>query len=96
MATDLLPQSSSASDRTDATARTPTWSTTATSELDATVAANDEAALGIHASACKMASEWRLSLAHTFDAAHALTQPRLVTVTFLVLVAAAAAALFFA
>lgn len=96
MATDPHPQSSSESDRADAATPRPTWSTTASSELDETVAANDEAALGVHASACKMASDWRLLLAHTFDKAHALTQPRLITVMVLVLVAAAAAALLFA
>jgi|GEM_PF-2779172 len=35
----------------------PIWSTTATSEFNATMAANDEAgALGFHASACQLAN----------------------------------------
>ncbi len=60
-------------------------------------AANDEAVdLGIHAGACRMATGWRLSLEHAIDVVGAFLRPRLVTVMILVVVAGAAATLFFA
>ncbi len=97
MATNPTPQLLSAPGRTRAASPKPTWSTTTTSGLDAAATAVDEAgALGVHAAACNIANDWRLSIIRTFDAVHGFIQPRLITVMILALFAAAAAMLLFA